>query len=234
MISALIEVEISNTANIFAGQKEIKNQVAHYFSNLGTLNYASQDLKRSFELPLIINYILSIVMMITSSYYTVEFIHDRIAVVFLWEIIDVLQFFVRFCLICNTVDNLCKLVSKFLSKANFLHSEFALKKENFERSQGVSFIPILRKFRDGQCKENDAAASTVSARIMVMIVTVFQAVNVYNFISKLILFLKQTTNIVIEICRSAKELDKYKLAGMIPVSKQLLLPVKYLVYFSLL
>jgi hypothetical protein len=116
IISALVEVEISNTANIFAGQKEIKNQVAHYFSYLGTLNYASQHLKRSFELPLIINYILSIVMMITSSYYTVEFIHDRIAVVFLWEIIDVLQFFVRFCLICNTVDNLCKLVSIFYRK----------------------------------------------------------------------------------------------------------------------
>jgi hypothetical protein len=90
----------------------------------------------------------------------------------------------------------------------------------------------LRKFRDEQCKESDAAVSTVSARIMVMIVTVLQAVYVYNFISKLILFLKQTTNFVIEICRSAKELDKYKLAGMIPVSKLLLLPVKHLGYFS--
>ena len=112
-ISNLVETDTYNIVNIFDEHKKLQSKVAHYARNLETLNYLVQDLKNCFEWPLIVNYFLSIVMMITSSYYTVEFIHDKIVVVSLWEIIDVVQFFVRFCLICTAVDNLCKLVSNF-------------------------------------------------------------------------------------------------------------------------
>ena len=106
-LEEFVEIEI-HSINILTKHND---KISNLIRNLSNLNYVGRDLHRRFEWILAINYFLSTVMMTTSSYYAVEFLHDKILFISFWEIVDVLQFFARFWLICNTVDNFYKLVS---------------------------------------------------------------------------------------------------------------------------
>jgi hypothetical protein len=108
-----LKMEKSMEVKIFSisALVEHNNKISNLVRDLSKLSYVGQNLNRRFQWMLAINYFLSTVMMTTSSYYAVEFLHDKIVLISFWEIFDALQFFARFWLVCSTVDNLYELVS---------------------------------------------------------------------------------------------------------------------------
>ena len=71
------------------------------------------EIKSRFEWMLIANCFQAAVMIITSSYYTIESIFDGYLAHVIWNSVDTAQFFFRVWLICYMADRLRQSVSNF-------------------------------------------------------------------------------------------------------------------------
>ena len=74
--------------------------------SLKQLYLAADLLHRHFSTILAVNCFLTFVIMFTSFYYSIEFIHRGYVVIVCWAGSDVLDCFVRFWLICHTSDQI--------------------------------------------------------------------------------------------------------------------------------
>jgi hypothetical protein len=79
------------------------------FAHLGSLKklYEAADLlHHHFSTILAVNCFLTVVTMLTSSYYVIEFFKSGRLIPLCWDASDVLDSFVRFWLICHTSDRI--------------------------------------------------------------------------------------------------------------------------------
>ena len=77
---------------------------------LKQLYYASDLLHHRFGTMLMANCILSFIVILTSSYYVIEYI-DKYPVLSCWNGTDVLDSFIRLWLVCHTADRMRRAVN---------------------------------------------------------------------------------------------------------------------------
>jgi hypothetical protein len=100
----------------------------------------TDQMKDPFEWMLIANCLQASVMIITSSYYTLESIFDGFLVHVIWNSLDVIQFFFRVWLICYMADRLRQSVSKIL----YLYSIYLFDDSSFNVLTG--YDPLCANF----------------------------------------------------------------------------------------
>jgi len=121
-----------------------QHQLNHILKYLKTIEQANNALYNGFSFTLMSTSILSVSITLVSSYYVIEYFLASSNFQFLvWDVLEIIDFFLRFFCICYSVDQVYSSgIYTFL-----LNSLFPIKKKILI-FEGKTSIPILRRLRD--------------------------------------------------------------------------------------
>ena len=98
-------IALSNNMAQMEGES-VSKETFEMLRSMKQIYYASDFLYHRFSTMLITNCFLSFSVMLTSSFYVIEFIRDKYIVIPCWDGIKVLDSFIRFWLACHTADRM--------------------------------------------------------------------------------------------------------------------------------
>ena len=88
----------------------VRKQTFEILSSLKQIYYASDLLHHRFSTMLMANCFFSLIVMLTSSYYVIEY-KDKTILIPCWDGLDFLDSFIRFCLVCHASDRMREAVN---------------------------------------------------------------------------------------------------------------------------
>ena len=101
---------IALSKNMAQMEGSVRKQTFEILSSLKQIYYASDLLHHRFSTMLMANCFFSLIVMLTSSYYVIEY-KDKTILIPCWDGLDVLDSFIRFCLVCHASDRMREAVN---------------------------------------------------------------------------------------------------------------------------
>ena len=86
--------------------KSVSKETVEMLRSMKQIYYASDLLHHRFSTMLIMNCFLSFIVMLTHSFYFIEYIRNKYIVIPCWDGMKVLDSFIRFWLACHTADRM--------------------------------------------------------------------------------------------------------------------------------